>query len=76
MRECRICGLPLSVYNDTDICFCHQDGMPVVSHIPVTLCTSYDPSEKPDVVQEVAPFEEVLTGFIYGNRTHDIELLL
>jgi hypothetical protein len=43
-RFCRICDKPLAEANKEDICFCHQEGMIIHAHTPVTGCTSYDPS--------------------------------
>lgn len=41
-KRCKICGMSLlSMYNDKDICFCHQPGMPVIKYSPVSISSAY-----------------------------------
>ena len=43
-KKCTICGKPLAEANKENICFCHQVGMIIHEHTPVTGCTSWKPA--------------------------------
>lgn len=38
-RLCQICKKPLSIYNKSDVCFCHQKS-DLVKDIQKSVCTS------------------------------------
>jgi len=38
-RLCEICKKPLSIYNKSDVCFCHQRG-DIIKDVTKTICTS------------------------------------
>jgi hypothetical protein len=40
-KKCVVCGKGLSMYNQSDRCFCHQPGMVIYDWLPVTQCTGY-----------------------------------
>jgi len=39
-RLCKKCGMPLSIYNPNNTCFCHQFPKEQGVHGPDSLCTS------------------------------------
>ena len=45
-RRCKICTKPLSIYNEGDICFYHNE-ITKYRYRPVTLCTSYTDKADP-----------------------------
>jgi len=45
-RLCCVCNKPLAEANKEDRCFCHQTGMLIHEHTPVTGCTSWSVSDE------------------------------
>lgn len=50
-RFCVICEKQLAEANKEDRCFCHQEGMVVHEHTPVTGCTSFNPNSPPEALK-------------------------
>lgn len=40
-NKCVICGKSLSIYNESDRCFFHNESTPPPERFMITLCTSF-----------------------------------
>lgn len=81
-KKCTICGKPLAEMNKEDRCFCHQEGMVIHEHTPVSLCTSWNPTQAPaetpspgdDGYNEMAFTKDIVGAIDEDGQMYEVDL--